>query len=86
MGRIGFIHRGQAAGLTLGQIRQILKIREHGQTPCSHVQGLLGQRMGELDAQISELLALRETISQLHENASTPEPNACSADQVCRYI
>ncbi|GAA1318089.1 heavy metal-responsive transcriptional regulator [Leucobacter albus] len=86
VGRIGFIHRGQAAGLTLGQIRQILKIREHGQTPCSHVQGLLGQRMGELDAQISELLALRETISQLHENASTPEPNACSADQVCRYI
>lgn len=86
VGRIGFIHRGQAAGLTLAQIRQILKIREHGQTPCSHVQGLLGQRLGELDAQISELLALRETISQLHENASTPEPTSCSADQVCRYI
>ena len=86
VGRIGFIHRGQAAGLTLAQIRQILKIREHGQTPCSHVQGLLGQRLEELDAQISELLALRETISQLHENASTPEPNSCSADQVCRYI
>jgi len=86
VGRIGFIHRGQAAGLTLAQIRQILKIREHGQAPCSHVQGLLGERLGELDAQISELLALRETISQLHENASTPKPNSCSADQVCRYI
>ena len=86
VGRVGFIHRGQAAGLTLAQIRQILKIREHGQTPCSHVQGLLGERLRELDAQISELLALRETISQLHEKASKPEPDSCSADQVCRYI
>lgn len=60
VGRVGFIHRGQAAGLTLAQIRQILKIREHGQTPCSHVQGLLGERLRELDAQISELLALRK--------------------------
>ena len=86
VGRVGFIHRGQAAGLTLSQICQILKIREHGQTPCSHVQALLGQRLGELDAQIAELLALRETISQLHEKASNPEPESCSADQVCRYI
>ncbi len=86
VGRIGFIHRGQAAGLTLAQIRQILKIREHGQAPCSHVQGLLGARLGELDAQIAELLALRETISQLHAKASEPEPDSCSADQVCRYI
>ncbi|GAA2562766.1 heavy metal-responsive transcriptional regulator [Neomicrococcus lactis] len=86
VGRIGFIHRGQAAGLTLAQIRQILKIRELGQTPCSHVQGLLRQRLGEIDAQISELLALRETISQLHEDASTLEPDSCSTDQVCRYI
>lgn len=86
VGQVAFIHRGQAAGLTLAQIRQILKIREHGQTPCSHVQGLLGQRLGELDAQIAELLALRETIFQLYEKARKPEPDSCSADQVCRYI
>lgn len=86
VGLVGFIHRGQAAGLTLAQIRQILKIRELGQTPCSHVQSLLGERLRELDAQIAELLALRETISQLHEKASKPQPDSCSADQVCRYI
>ncbi|WP_024795003.1 heavy metal-responsive transcriptional regulator [Tomitella biformata] len=86
VGQVGFIHRGQAAGLTLAQIRQILEIRERGQTPCSHVQGLLGERLDELDAQITELLALRETISHLHANASKPDPNSCSADQVCRYL
>ncbi|MGH3653141.1 heavy metal-responsive transcriptional regulator [Glutamicibacter sp.] len=86
VGLVGFIHRGQAAGLTLAQIRQILKIREHGQAPCSHVQGLLGLRLRELDAQIAELLVLRESISQLHAKARDPEPDSCSADQVCRYI
>lgn len=86
VGRIGFIHRGQAAGLTLAQIRQILKIRERGQTPCSHVRELLGQRLTELDAQIAELLALRETISQLYARAVEPEPEACPADEVCRYL
>ncbi|GAA4659669.1 heavy metal-responsive transcriptional regulator [Arthrobacter cryoconiti] len=86
VGRVGFIHRGQAAGLTLAQIGQILKIREHGQVPCSHVKGLLGERLRELDAQITELLVLRETISQLHEKASEPEPDSCSAEQVCRYL
>lgn len=86
VGLVGFIHRGQAAGLTLAQIGQILKIREGGQTPCSHVQDLLGARLGELDAQIAELLALRETISRLHAKASKLEPDSCSADQVCRYL
>ncbi|MCA4135461.1 heavy metal-responsive transcriptional regulator [Arthrobacter sp. M4] len=86
VGRIAFIHRGQAAGLTLAQIRQILKIRELGQTPCSHVRDLLGQRLTELDAQITELLALRETISQLSAQAAEPEPEACPADEVCRYL
>ncbi|MCP9001869.1 heavy metal-responsive transcriptional regulator [Pseudarthrobacter sp. RMG13] len=86
VGQVGFIHRGQAAGLTLAQIGQILRIREHGQAPCSHVRDLLGERLRELDAQIAELLALRETISELHAQAAEPEPDTCSADEVCRYI
>lgn len=86
VGRVGFIRRGQAAGLTLAQIRQILKIREHGQAPCSHVREMLAQRLRDLDAQIAERLALRETISQLHAKASKPEPDSCPTDQVCRYI
>lgn len=43
--RIHFIHRGQAAGLTLAQIKQILDIRDHGQAPCEHVRDLLDVRL-----------------------------------------
>lgn len=84
--RIDFIHRGQAAGLTLAHIKQILKIRDHGQTPCSHVRELLGLRLTELDSQITELLALRETISRLYTQAAEPEPESCPEDEICRYL
>ena len=86
VGRIDFIHRGQAAGLTLAQVRQILDIRDDGQAPCGHVQDLLDSRLADLDEQIAQLVALRETITQLRDQAATVEPETCSTDQVCRYL
>ena len=86
VGRIDFIHRGQAAGLTLAQVRQILDIRDDGQAPCGHVQDLLDSRLADLDEQIAQLVALRETITQLRDQAATVEPETCSPDQVCRYL
>jgi DNA-binding transcriptional MerR regulator len=86
VGRIDFIHRGQTAGLTLAQVRQILDIRDDGQAPCGHVQDLLDSRLADLDEQIAQLVALRETITQLRDQAATVEPETCSPDQVCRYL
>jgi len=84
--RLDFIRRGQAAGLTLAQIRQILDIRDGGDQPCEHVRDLLDHRLTDLDAQIAQLTALRETITQLRDEAANAEPETCPADQVCRYL
>ena len=84
--RIAFIHRGQAAGLSLAQIRQVLDIRDHGQAPCSHVRDLLDARLAEIEQQIAQLAALRDTITELRRDAAQPDPDSCSADQVCRYL
>ncbi|WP_313551213.1 heavy metal-responsive transcriptional regulator, partial [Corynebacterium sp.] len=51
--RIDFVHRGQAAGLTLAQIRQILDIRDGGHAPCEHVRDLLDVRLAEIEQQIA---------------------------------
>lgn len=64
LARLDFIHRGQAAGLTLAQIRQILQIRDTGTSPCEHVRELLGMRLAEVDEQIAELGRLRKTIAR----------------------
>lgn len=84
--RVDFIHRGQAAGLTLAQIRQILDIRDAGDAPCEHVRTLLDTRLADLEQQINQLIALRDTITQLRDQAAQVEPETCSADQVCSYL
>lgn len=84
--RIGFIHRGQTAGLTLAQIRQILDIRDHGQAPCDHVRDLLDTRLADIDQQLQQLHDLRDTLAALRDQAHHVEPDTCSIDQVCRYL
>ena len=84
--RIDFIHRGQAAGLTLAQIQQILHIRDHGQAHCSHVRDLLDARLTDIDQQLRQLHDLRDTLAGLRDQAEHVEPDTCSSDQVCRYL
>ena len=86
LARIDFIHRGQAAGLTLAEIRQVLDIRDRGHAPCEHVRELLDRRLADLDAQLRQLRSLRETIAQLRDEARVADPETCSPDQVCRYL
>lgn len=84
--RLGFIRRGQSAGLTLSQIAEILHLRDGGEPPCQHVESLLAGRLRELDQQIADLLELRDTVAGLHEASRSANPALCQADQVCRYI
>jgi DNA-binding transcriptional MerR regulator len=84
--RIDFVHRGQAAGLTLAEIKQILDIRDHGQAPCGHVRDLLDARLADIDSKMADLLALRANVAALRDAAADPEPDTCIADEVCRYL
>lgn len=86
VGRLEFIRRGRTAGLTLDQIGDILSIRDNGQAPCVHVQDLLVKRLGDLDAQIAELIALRATIADFHEASVAGDPADCDPASICSYL
>ena len=86
IGRLDFIRRGRAAGLSLTQIRQVLAIRDTGEAPCEHVASLLATRLADLDRQIADLQALRATVGELRDHASAADPATCAPDQVCRYL
>ena len=86
MNRVDFIHRGQAAGLTLAQIKQVLDIRDGGHAPCEHVRDLLDQRLADIDTQLQQLTALRGTIAELREGATSVQPETCTPDQICQYL
>ena len=53
---------------------------------ATHVRDLHDARLAEIEQQIAQLTALRDTIAELRHDAAQPDPDSCSADQVCRYL
>lgn len=86
LSRLEFIRRSQIAGLTLAQIQDILRIRDNGFTPCTHVRDVLGKQLTDLDRQIAELTALRVTVAEQYATAEAADPQCCDAEQICSYI
>ena len=75
--RLAFIRHAQAAGLTLGHIRQVLEIRDGGQPPCVHVTGLITRRLAEVEARLAELAGTRDQLAALAERAEAQDPADC---------
>lgn len=81
--RLRFIRRGQAAGLTLQQIRQVLAIHDHGDTVCSHVREVLRSRLDGVRSQIAELVALEGHLESLLQRAEQEPPSDHDQSIVC---
>lgn len=86
LSRLDFIRRGQAAGFSLAQIREVIDIRDAGDAPCHHVYELITARLVEIDRQIADLDALRAVLTQRRDEAGAADPSTCAADTVCRYV
>lgn len=84
--RIEFIRRSQVAGLALSEIRDILRIRDAGVAPCGHVRDQLSEHLMNLDKQIAELIALRESVAGFYKTAAEGDPDQCNAERICSYL
>jgi MerR family transcriptional regulator, copper efflux regulator len=83
---LAFVRAAQAVGLTLGEIRQVVALRERGETPCSHVVGLLERRAAEIGQRILELQQLRGELRRLADRAAGLDPADCDPQRVCHVI
>jgi MerR family Zn(II)-responsive transcriptional regulator of zntA len=63
-----------------------IQLRDAGATPCSHVLAFLDSRLGQLQEQIADLEALRQTAAQLRDEATDGDPSDCHPEQICRYL
>lgn len=84
--RLGFIRAGQAVGLTLRELNQVLQIRDRGDSPCTHVTDLLDTRINDVDRRIEELRSLRRDLTAMRRNASHLDPADCPPESVCRIL
>ena len=63
--RMRFIKATQRMGLRLGDIKELLDIRDRGQCPCGHTQTLVERRLREVEAEIKELKAIHRQLLEL---------------------
>lgn len=84
--RLAFIRSAQAVGLSLGEIRGIVALRDDGETPCGHVLELLRARSTEIDRRISELRALQRELKRLVARAQGLDPADCDPQRICHLL
>jgi MerR family transcriptional regulator, copper efflux regulator len=84
--RLAFIRSAQAVGLSLGEIRGIVALRDRGTTPCGHVLDLITARAADLDRRIRELQRLRTELGRLVDRAQRLDPADCDPRRVCHLI
>jgi DNA-binding transcriptional MerR regulator len=75
--RLRFIQGAQRLGLRLKDIRELLAVRDTGVCACEPAEQLLRRRLGELDAEMARLAALRvqmATMADAIPGADCPPP------------
>jgi DNA-binding transcriptional MerR regulator len=83
--RLDFIVKTKRLGLTLREIREILGIRDGGQTPCVHLQHLVRQKVREIDWRVAELTTLRKELRRLAGRLGR-EVKGRGAAAVCPHV
>lgn len=60
--RLRFIGQAQALGFSLDEIREILRLRYEGRSPCECVRNLLQKRLETIENQIKQLVEFRQDL------------------------
>ncbi len=78
--RLIFIRHARELGFEIAQIRALLSLADHPEQPCANADQIAREHLGEIDAKIVRLQALRQEMTQMIE--------ACPGDATarCRVI
>ncbi|MGH2796628.1 MAG: heavy metal-responsive transcriptional regulator [Thermoleophilaceae bacterium] len=68
-GRLRFIAAARRVGFTLGEIKDMLALRDRGRRPCEYVADALDRRLREIDQQQAQLRALKAELTRLRKRA-----------------
>ncbi|KUO97242.1 heavy metal-responsive transcriptional regulator [Ferroacidibacillus organovorans] len=83
--RLRFILQAKHFGLSLDEIKEIIKLRTDGIVPCQHVQNLVKRHLDDLDVRIKEMLEFRDTVALRYQMFQEVEAMNCSGT-ICKYI
>ena len=84
--QLRFIRDSQAAGLTLAEVSEIVRMKAAGESTCGHTRSLLARHVAEVDAQIERLLATRAELTAMAKRADALDPTSCTDPARCQVI
>lgn len=80
-----FIRRAKSLGLSLTEIGEILDLQRGGAKPCGHVITLLDQHVAQIEATVTELSRLLDTLSAARKTADDVRRSG-NDGVICRII
>jgi DNA-binding transcriptional MerR regulator len=86
LNRLAFIKRSQSLGLSLSEIRDILKVHDSGQLPCGSVKQHLLLKVKEITEQIEALEILKSELLGLLSGWQEQPPRTLIAQTICPNI
>src|SRR5881628_3507879 len=62
---LAFVTQARRLGFTLGEIKEIISIKQSGRAPCHHVRDLVSRKATELDRALADLKTVRQGLRAL---------------------
>jgi DNA-binding transcriptional MerR regulator len=85
LARLRFIKQAQLHGLTLAEIRELLRLDQRdGSNQCREVRTLLQRKLADLDVRVSELQEFRRTLNEYLERCNRTLAN--TPDAACPVV
>ncbi|MBI4297692.1 MAG: heavy metal-responsive transcriptional regulator [Chloroflexi bacterium] len=84
--RLQFVGKAKRLGLSLEEIRGILRVHDQREATCSHVCGLLDQKLAQTDALIHDLQTFRKELAQLRKGADATADCRPAGGRICGII
>lgn len=84
--RLGFVKNARDAGLSLGEIKEVLALRERGEPPCAYVTEAICRRAREVERQIEELVRFKRELDRLSERARKLPARESEPGRYCHII
>ncbi|ACK67582.1 transcriptional regulator, MerR family [Rippkaea orientalis PCC 8801] len=84
--QVEFIKKAQAIGFTLEEIKQILDVRDRGETPCHLVQTLLDHKIEELEIKIKQMTLFKSELEGYRTDWIIHPHLQSSSAEICPLI
>lgn len=73
-----FLQRSRATGFGLDECRQLLELYQNPQRRSQHVKSLVEEKLEQVDRQIQELQAMRDTLATMVSHCAGDEGPRCA--------